>query len=113
MGQYDSWDYLTNFIRKNPDTFEEELAKPPYSVKVKRLPDRPNLVMFKYSQFDSDFTNRWSAAAGARCTTSAKTEPPGPTSCRFSSFPTTAKMGPTPSTGRASCLCGINLTARC
>jgi hypothetical protein len=57
MGQYDSWDYLTNFIKKNPDTFEEELAKPPYSVKVKRHPERPNLVMFKYSQFDSDFTN--------------------------------------------------------
>jgi len=57
MGQYDSWDYLTNFIKKNPDAFEEELAKPPYSVKVKRHPERPNLVMFKYSQFDSDFTN--------------------------------------------------------
>jgi hypothetical protein len=57
MGQYDSWDYLTNFLKKNPDTFEEELAKPPYNVKVKRHPDRPNLVMFKYSQFGSDFTN--------------------------------------------------------
>ena len=57
MGQYDSWDYLTNFIKKNPDSFETELAKPPYAVKVKRHPDRPNLVMFKYSQFESDFTN--------------------------------------------------------
>jgi len=57
MGQYDSWDYLTNFLKKNPDTFEEELAKPPFNVKVKRHPERPNLVMFKYSQFDSDFTN--------------------------------------------------------
>ena len=57
MGQYDSWDYLTNFIKKNPDSFEAELSKPPYNVKVKRHPDRPNLVMFKYSQFESDFTN--------------------------------------------------------
>jgi len=57
MGQYDSWDYLTNFLKKHPDTFEEELAKPPFNVKVKRHPERPNLVMFKYSQFDSDFTN--------------------------------------------------------
>ena len=57
MGQYDSWDYLTNFLRKNQDNFEEELAKAPYSVKVKRHPDRPNLVMFRYSQFESDFTN--------------------------------------------------------
>jgi len=57
MGQYDSWDYLTNFIKKYPDSFEEELAKPPYSVKVKRHAHRPNLVMFKYSQFESDFTN--------------------------------------------------------
>jgi len=57
MGQYDSWDYLTNFIKKNPDSFESELARPPFNVKVKRHPDRPNLVMFKYSQFESDFTN--------------------------------------------------------
>jgi len=57
MGQYDSWDYLTNFIKKHPDSFEAELSKPPYNVKVKHHPDRPNLVMFKYSQFDSDFTN--------------------------------------------------------
>ncbi|MDR0444012.1 MAG: hypothetical protein LBH44_11470 [Treponema sp.] len=57
MGQYDSWDYLTNFIKKNPDSFEAELAKPPYCVKVKRHQIRPNLVMFKYSQFESDFTN--------------------------------------------------------
>jgi len=57
MGQYDSWDYLTNFIQKNPDSFEDELSKSPYAVKVKRHPARPNLVMFKYSQFESDFTN--------------------------------------------------------
>ena len=57
MGQYDSWDYLTNFLKKNQNNFEEELAKSPYSVKVKRHPDRPNLVMFRYSQFESDFTN--------------------------------------------------------
>jgi hypothetical protein len=57
MGQYDNWDYLTNFIQKNMDSFETELAKPPYVVKVKRHPDRPNLVMFKYSQFESDFSN--------------------------------------------------------
>ena len=57
MGQYDTWDYLTNFIRKNPENFEEELAKPPYAVKVKRHPERPYLVMFKYQQFESDFSN--------------------------------------------------------
>ena len=57
MGQYDNWDYLTNFIKKNPGNFEAELAKPPYAVKVKRHPERPNLAMFKYSQFESDFTN--------------------------------------------------------
>jgi len=57
MGQYDSWDYLTNFIKKYPDSFEEELAKPPYVIKVKRHPERSNLVMFKYSQFESDFAN--------------------------------------------------------
>jgi len=57
MGQYDSWDYLTNFLKKNSDNFEEELAKPPYNVKAKRNSERPNLVMFKYSQFESDFTN--------------------------------------------------------
>ena len=57
MGQYDSWDYLTNFIKKYPDSFEAELAKAPYAVKVKRHENRPNLVMFKYSQFESDFTN--------------------------------------------------------
>jgi hypothetical protein len=57
MGQYDSWDYLTNFIKKNWDSFEEELAKPPYAIKVKRHQSKPNLVMFKYSQYESDFTN--------------------------------------------------------
>ena len=57
MSQYDSWDYLSNLIKKFPDTFEEELAKSPYSVKVKRHPVRSDLVMFKYSQFDSDFAN--------------------------------------------------------
>jgi len=57
MGQYDSWDYLTNFLKKNQNNFEEELVKPPYSVKIKRHPDRPNLVIFKYGQFESDFTN--------------------------------------------------------
>ena len=57
MGQYDSWDYLSNFLKKNSDSFETELAKPPYNVKVKRHPARPNLFMFKYSQFESDFTN--------------------------------------------------------
>ena len=57
MGQYDSWDYLTNFIKKNLDCYETELAKIPYVVKVKRHQYRPNLVMFKYSQFESDFSN--------------------------------------------------------
>ena len=57
MGQYDNWDYLTNFIKKNLLSFEAELAKPPYVIKVKRHTERPNLVMFKYSQFESDFTN--------------------------------------------------------
>jgi hypothetical protein len=45
------------FINKNPDSFETELAKAPYAVKVKRHPNRPHLLMFKYSQFESDFTN--------------------------------------------------------
>jgi len=67
MGQYDSWDYLTIFLRNQIETYlnseniftglEEELSKPPYAVKVKHHPLRPNLVMFKYSQFESDFTN--------------------------------------------------------
>ena len=57
MGQYDSWDYLTNFIKKHPDSFEEELSRAPFGIKVKRHPKRPNLVMFRYSQFESDFTN--------------------------------------------------------
>jgi len=57
MGQYDSWDYLTNFIKKNINNFQEELAKPPYAVKTKQHPEKTNLYMFKYSQFESDFTN--------------------------------------------------------
>jgi hypothetical protein len=57
MGQYDSWEYLSNFIKKYPDAFAEELAKPPYAVKVTRYPERPNLVMFKYHQYESDFAN--------------------------------------------------------
>jgi len=57
MGQYDSWEYLTNFLKKNLNNFEEELSKAPYAVKVKRHPMRANLVMFRYSQFESDFTN--------------------------------------------------------
>ena len=57
MGQQDNWNFLTDFIKAHPDSFEAELAKAPYAVKVKRHPSRPNLVMFKYSQFDSDFTN--------------------------------------------------------
>jgi hypothetical protein len=57
MGQYDSWDYLTNFIKKNIGNFQEELAKPPYAVKTKQHPVKTNLYMFKYSQFESDFTN--------------------------------------------------------
>jgi hypothetical protein len=44
-------------IKNHPTTFESELAKPPYVVKVRRHPVRPNLFMFKYSQFESDFTN--------------------------------------------------------
>jgi hypothetical protein len=57
MGQYDSWDYLTNFIKKNIGNFQDELAKPPFAVKTKRHPVMTNLYMFKYSQFESDFTN--------------------------------------------------------
>ena len=57
MGQSDNWDYLTEFIKKYPDTFADELSKPPYCVKTIRHPERSNLVMFKYSQFESDFTN--------------------------------------------------------
>jgi hypothetical protein len=57
MGQYDSWDYLTAFIKKNITTFQDELTKPPYAIKTKQHPSRPNLFMFKYSQFESDFSN--------------------------------------------------------
>jgi hypothetical protein len=57
MGQYDSWDYLTNFIKKNIGNFQDELAKPPFAVKTKQHPLMTNLYMFKYSQFESDFTN--------------------------------------------------------
>ncbi|MDR1388422.1 MAG: hypothetical protein LBJ31_00400 [Treponema sp.] len=57
MGQYDSWEYLTAFIKTHRDTFARELAKPPYAVKTKPHSERPNLVMFKYSQFESDFSN--------------------------------------------------------
>ncbi|MCL2186236.1 MAG: hypothetical protein FWB86_10345 [Treponema sp.] len=67
MGQYDSWDYLTIFLKNHLEAcldrenifsgIEEELSKPPFAVKVKHHPLRPNLVMFKYSQFESDFTN--------------------------------------------------------
>jgi len=57
MGQYDSWEYLTNFIKKNIGNFQEELAKPPFAIKTKQHTVCPNLYMFKYSQFESDFTN--------------------------------------------------------
>jgi len=57
MGQYDSWEYLTNFIKKNIGNFQDELAKPPYAVKTKQHPSCSNFYMFKYSQFESDFTN--------------------------------------------------------
>jgi len=57
MGQYDSWDYLTNFIKKNLKNFQDELAKPPYAVKTKQHPTHPNLYIFKYSQYESDFSN--------------------------------------------------------
>lgn len=57
MGQYDSWENLSNFIKKNWNDWEEQIANPPYSIKVKRHPTRDNLVMFKYSQFESDFSN--------------------------------------------------------
>jgi len=57
MGQYDSWDYLTNFIKKNLKDFQDELAKPPYVVKTKRHPVYTNLYIFKYSQYESDFSN--------------------------------------------------------
>jgi hypothetical protein len=57
MGQYDSWEYLSAFITKHRDTYADELAKPPYAVKAKPHPERPNLVLFKYSQFESDFSN--------------------------------------------------------
>ncbi|MDR2181421.1 MAG: hypothetical protein LBN92_01955, partial [Treponema sp.] len=57
MGQYDSWEYLSGFIKTHRDSYAEELAKAPYAVKVKPHPARPSLVMFKYSQFESDFSN--------------------------------------------------------
>jgi len=57
VGQYDSWDYLTNFIKKNIANFQEELEKPPFAVKTKQHFAQPNLYMFKYSQYESDFAN--------------------------------------------------------
>jgi hypothetical protein len=36
MGQYDSWEYLTNLAKNNRDGFEEELTKSPYFVKTKK-----------------------------------------------------------------------------
>jgi len=57
MGQYDSWDYLTTFLKKHPNNYIEALCEAPYHVKVKKHPSRSNLVMFRYSQFESDFTN--------------------------------------------------------
>ena len=57
MGQCDSWEYLTSFLKKHQDNYAEALSAPPYYIKVKNHPTRPNLVMFRYSQFESDFTN--------------------------------------------------------
>ena len=113
MGQYDSWDYLTNFLKKNLNNFEEELAKAPYSVKVKRHPDRPNLVIFKYSQFESDFTNPVVRCCRGSVYDIREDGTVRPYLTPFFKFSTTVKPAPIPSTGAARCIFAINLTVRC
>ena len=44
---------LLEFILSHPDTWEEELAAPPYCLKISYDGD---LVMFKYNQLESDFS---------------------------------------------------------
>lgn len=44
---------LLDFIRSHPDSWEEELAAAPYSLKISY---DGNLVMFKYNQLESDFS---------------------------------------------------------
>lgn len=59
------YDLLLNFIKKYPDTWKENLAKEPYYVTVVQCPFKnqngnllyPELYMFSYSQFNSDFNN--------------------------------------------------------
>lgn len=49
---------LADFIRSNPEDWEAKLTAAPYCVKISReTMFGRRLVMFKYSQFDSDFTD--------------------------------------------------------
>ena len=43
---------IVNFIKQNPD-WKEKLSNPPYSLRIKQ---KGNLISFKYSQIDSDFS---------------------------------------------------------
>jgi hypothetical protein len=56
MGSKDSIINLVNFVKDNED-WEDKLSKAPYFVKVKRHFQVPELTMFSYSQFESDFNN--------------------------------------------------------
>jgi hypothetical protein len=46
-----------NFLSENRENYADMLSKSPYCVNSKPVPYNPNWVMFKYSQFESDFTN--------------------------------------------------------
>jgi hypothetical protein len=55
MSEKDNYKTLINFLENDPD-WEKSLTKLPYAIKAKRHPTLP-LVLLKYSQFDSDFSN--------------------------------------------------------
>src|SRR5574344_14423 len=48
---------LLDFIRQNPEDYEEKLKLPPYCCSISNIPYNENWRMFKYSQFESDFSN--------------------------------------------------------
>lgn len=49
---------LISFLQNNPDDWEEKLTSPPYCLKIKKGEgEYEGLILFKYSQFDSDFSN--------------------------------------------------------
>jgi len=110
MGQYDSWDYLTNFIKKNIGNFQEELAKPPFAIKTKQHTVCPNLYMFKYSQFESDFTNPIVRCCRGSVYDIREDGLVRPLLMPFLNLPITGRRAQTPSTGTTVCMCAKNLT---